>query len=194
MKKSLLYTRTGAAGMTSLVGGTRIAKNSPRVNAYGTLDELNAHIGLVQARCSELDNFVTSTLLDINNTLFNLGAYLATPPAEVTETSPADAIPTVLKALPDRIADLEHQIDTLDSMVPAQRTFILPGGSIGAAEAHVARTVCRRAAREILNLATTGEHIEPIVLTYINRLSDYLFILARYINHFTGTPDIPWQQ
>lgn len=194
MKKSLLYTRTGDAGMTSLIGGKRVAKNSPRVNAYGTLDELNAHIGLVQARCSELDNFVTSTLLDINNTLFNLGAYLATPPAEVTETSPADAIPTVLKALPDRIADLEHQIDTLDSMVPAQRTFILPGGSLGAAEAHVARTVCRRAEREILNLATTGEHIEPIVLTYINRLSDYLFILARYINHFTGTPDIPWQQ
>lgn len=194
MKKSLLYTRTGDAGMTSLVGGKRVAKNSPRVNAYGTLDELNAHIGLVQARCSELDNFVTSTLLDINNTLFNLGAYLATPPAEVTETSPADAIPTVLKALPDRIADLEHQIDTLDSMVPAQRTFILPGGSLGAAEAHVARTVCRRAEREILNLAGTGEHIEPMVLTYINRLSDYLFILARYINHFTGTPDIPWQQ
>lgn len=194
MKKSLLYTRTGDAGMTSLIGGKRVAKNSPRVNAYGTLDELNAHIGLVQARCSELDNFVTSTLLDINNTLFNLGAYLATPPAEVTETSPADAIPTVLKALPDRIADLEHQIDTLDSMVPAQRTFILPGGSLGAAEAHVARTVCRRAEREILNLAGTGEHIEPMVLTYINRLSDYLFILARYINHFTGTPDIPWQQ
>ena len=194
MKKSLLYTRTGDAGMTSLIGGKRVAKNSPRVNAYGTLDELNAHIGLVQSRCSELDNFVTSTLLDINHTLFNLGAYLATPPAEVTETSSADAIPTVLKALPDSIADLEHQIDTLDSMVPAQRTFILPGGSLGAAEAHVARTVCRRAEREILNLATTGEHIEPIVLTYINRLSDCLFILARYITHFTGAPDIPWQQ
>lgn len=194
MKKSLLYTRTGDAGMTSLIGGKRVAKNSPRVNAYGTIDELNAHIGLVQARCSELDNFVTSTLLGINNTLFNLGAYLATPPAEVTETSPADAIPAVLKALPDRIAELEHQIDTLDSMVPAQRTFILPGGSIGAAEAHVARTVCRRAEREILNLAATGEHVEPMVLTYINRLSDYLFILARYINHFTGTPDIPWQK
>lgn len=96
--------------------------------------------------------------------------------------------------IPDRIAELEQQIDTLDGSVPEQRTFILPGGSIGAAHAHVARTVCRRAEREILNLADTGEAVAPIVLTYINRLSDYLFILARYINHFTGTPDIPWQQ
>ncbi|MDE5989527.1 MAG: cob(I)yrinic acid a,c-diamide adenosyltransferase [Duncaniella sp.] len=190
MKKSLLYTRTGDAGTTSLIGGQRVAKNSPRVNAYGTLDELNAHIGLVQARCAELDNFVTATLLSINNTLFNLGAYLATPPAEES----GDSLPKSLAALPDRIAELEKQIDTLDAAVPEQRTFILPGGSIGAAHAHVARTVCRRAEREILNLADTGEPVAPIVLTYINRLSDYLFILARYINHFTGTPDIPWQQ
>ncbi|MDE5905962.1 cob(I)yrinic acid a,c-diamide adenosyltransferase [Muribaculaceae bacterium Isolate-039 (Harlan)] len=192
MKKSLLYTRTGDAGMTSLVGGKRVAKNSPRVNAYGTLDELNAHIGLVQAHCAQLDNFVTATLLSINNTLFNLGAYLATPPAP----APADdsELPQSLRVIPDRIAELEQQIDTLDGSVPEQRTFILPGGSIGAAHAHVARTVCRRAEREILNLADTGEAVAPIVLTYINRLSDYLFILARYINHFTGTPDIPWQQ
>ncbi len=192
MKKSLLYTRTGDAGMTSLVGGKRVAKNSPRVNAYGTLDELNAHIGLVQAHCAQLDNFVTATLLSINNTLFNLGAYLATPPAP----APADGseLPQSLRVIPDRIAELEQQIDTLDGSVPEQRTFILPGGSIGAAHAHVARTVCRRAEREILNLADTGEAVAPIVLTYINRLSDYLFILARYINHFTGTSDIPWQQ
>ncbi len=192
MKKSLLYTRTGDAGMTSLVGGKRVAKNSPRVNAYGTLDELNAHIGLVQAHCAQLDNFVTATLLSINNTLFNLGAYLATPPAP----APADGseLPQSLRVIPDRIAELEQQIDTLDGSVPEQRTFILPGGSIGAAHAHVARTVCRRAEREILNLAGTGETVAPVVLTYINRLSDYLFILARYINHFTGTPDIPWQQ
>ena len=138
MKKSLLYTRTGDAGMTSLVGGKRVAKNSPRVNAYGTLDELNAHIGLVQAHCAQLDNFVTATLLSINNTLFNLGAYLATPPAP----APADdsELPQSLRVIPDRIAELEQQIDTLDGSVPEQRTFILPGGSIGAAHAHVART------------------------------------------------------
>lgn len=192
MKKSLLYTRTGDAGMTSLVGGKRVAKNSPRVNAYGTLDELNAHIGLVQAHCAQLDNFVTATLLNINNTLFNLGAYLATPPA--SGNADDNELPQSLRVIPDRIAELEQQIDTLDGSVPEQRTFILPGGSIGAAHAHVARTVCRRAEREILNLADTGEAVAPIVLTYINRLSDYLFILARYINHFTGTPDIPWQQ
>ena len=98
MKKSLLYTRTGDAGMTSLVGGKRVAKNSPRVNAYGTLDELNAHIGLVQAHCAQLDNFVTATLLSINNTLFNLGAYLATPPAP----APADdsELPQSLRVIP----------------------------------------------------------------------------------------------
>ncbi|MCM1355448.1 MAG: cob(I)yrinic acid a,c-diamide adenosyltransferase [Staphylococcus sp.] len=190
MKKSLLYTRTGDKGTTALVGGQRIAKNSTRVSAYGTLDELNANIGLVQAHCSELDDFISATLLDINNTLFNLGAYLATPAATPAPGSP---LPTVLAPLPDALSRLEHQIDTLDSMVPEQRSFILPGGSIGAAHAHVARTVCRRAERDILTLAD-AEHVDPIVLTYINRLSDYLFILARYINHFTGTPDIPWRQ
>ena len=186
MKKSLLYTRTGDAGTTSLIGGQRIAKNSPRVSAYGTLDELNAMIGLVQAHCTQLDDFVTSTLLTINNTLFNIGAYLATPTASETSTPTPPITPATL-------SDLEHQIDLLDSMVPQLRQFVLPGGSVGAAHAHVARTVCRRAERDILTLTDTGAYVHPIVLTYINRLSDYLFILARYINHFTGTPELTWR-
>lgn len=190
MKKSLLYTRTGDAGTTSLIGGERVPKNSPRVCAYGTLDELNAMIGLVQAHCTELDNFVNATLLNINNTLFNIGAYLATP--QPTPAEPADS--PIVSALTPAIADLEHQIDLLDSMVPQLRQFVLPGGSIGASHAHVARTVCRRAEREILNLTSTGAYVAPVVLNYINRLSDYLFILARYINHFTGTPELTWHQ
>lgn len=222
MKKSLLYTRTGDAGTTSLIGGERVPKNSPRVCAYGILDELNATIGLVQAHCTELDNFVNATLLTINNTLFNIGAYLATPaePSENTasESSPLPKDPKdlndpkdpsdpkdltgssdcqdtpIVSALTPAIADLEHQIDLLDSMVPPLRQFVLPGGSIGASHAHVARTVCRRAEREILNLTSTGAYVAPVVLNYINRLSDYLFILARYINHFTGTPELTWRQ
>lgn len=181
MKKSPLYTRTGDAGTTSLVGGQRVAKNSPRVCAYGAVDELNAMIGLVHAHCAGLDDTVSTTLLTVSNTLFNVGAYLATAP-----TAPSPFPPTL-------IASLEHQIDLLDSRVPQLRQFVLPGGSVGAAHAHVARTVCRRAEREILDLVTTGAHVAPEVLNYINRLSDYLFILARYINHATGTPEITWR-
>lgn len=202
MKKSPLYTRTGDAGTTSLVGGQRIAKNSPRVSAYGTLDELNAMIGLVQAHTTELDDFVNSTLLTINRTLFSIGAYLATPsPASTSSsdksnesapaTSAVQSAPAPISS--DLLSDLEHQIDLLDSSVPPLKLFVLPGGSVGAAHAHVARTVCRRAEREILNLADTGAYVHPIVLTYINRLSDYLFALARYINHFTGTPELTWK-
>ncbi len=197
MKKSLLYTRTGDAGTTSLIGGQRIAKNSPRVSAYGTLDELNAMIGLVQAHCTQLDDFVTSTLLTINNTLFNIGAYLATPTGDQDSDNhnPTNDQTSTPKApiTPATLSDLEHQIDLLDSMVPQLRQFVLPGGSVGAAHAHVARTVCRRAERDILTLTDTGAYVHPIVLTYINRLSDYLFILARYINHFTGTPELTWR-
>ncbi|MDE5665837.1 MAG: cob(I)yrinic acid a,c-diamide adenosyltransferase [Duncaniella sp.] len=207
MKKSPLYTRTGDTGMTSLIGGQRVAKNSPRVSAYGTLDELNAMVGLVQAHCTELDDFVTASLLSINNTLFNIGAYLATPSQQsaaqqessadgtsTTESQANDPAEKITATLTPVLADLEHQIDLLDSMTPPLRLFVLPGGSIGAAHAHVARTVCRRAEREILTLADTGAYVAPIVLTYINRLSDYLFILARYINHFTGTPELTWHR
>lgn len=207
MKKSPLYTRTGDTGMTSLIGGQRVAKNSPRVSAYGTLDELNAMVGLVQAHCTELDDFVTASLLSVNNTLFNIGAYLATPSRQsaAQQESSADGISApesqandpaekITATLTPVLADLEHQIDLLDSMTPPLRLFVLPGGSIGAAHAHVARTVCRRAEREILTLADTGAYVAPIVMTYINRLSDYLFILARYINHFTGTAELTWHR
>lgn len=195
MKKSPLYTRTGDAGTTSLVGGQRIAKNSPRVSAYGALDELNAMIGLVQAHTTDLDDFINSTLLTINRTLFSIGAYLATPSATLSP-DPSDQTISTQSAppiSPTLLTELEHQIDLLDSSIPPLKLFVLPGGSVGAAHAHVARTVCRRAEREILTLADTGAYVHPIVLTYINRLSDYLFALARYINNFTGTPELTWK-
>ncbi|MCM1521476.1 MAG: cob(I)yrinic acid a,c-diamide adenosyltransferase [Muribaculaceae bacterium] len=180
MKKSLLYTRTGDAGTTALVGGSRIAKNSLRVSAYGDVDELNSHLGLVQAYAAAITGAETeaSMLLDIERMLFSIGATLATPG------------PTQCKALtPEALALLETSIDTLDSIVEPQRNFILPGGTVAAAEAHVARTVCRRAERSILTL-NEAEPVDPAIISYINRLSDWLFILARRLNSLAGVSDI----
>lgn len=187
MKKSFLYTRTGDSGTTSLVGGARIAKNSLRVSAYGDVDELNSHLGVVQAYASEIPaaSGEARRLLDIESVMFEIGSYLATAPT---------AGSTLCKGTtPEKTEALERAIDTLDSLTPPQNSFILPGGSVAAAHTHVARTVCRRAERSILTLADSGEEVDPAVLTYINRLSDYLFILARYLNHLISVPDIPWR-
>lgn len=192
MEKSPLYTRTGDAGMTSLVGGARVPKYCARVCAYGTVDELNAMIGLVEAHCTDLDDFVTATLRGINNTLFSVGAHLATDCPPQDDSNLPAPVPDPLRK--EDIETLEHAIDLLDSLVAPLHAFVLPGGSVGAAQAHVARTVCRRAERDILTLAASGAYVAPSVITYINRLSDYLFILARYINHFTGTPETTWRQ
>lgn len=190
----MLYTRTGDSGTTALVGGSRVAKNSPRVCAYGSVDELNAHIGLLQSYVKDVEGSEADSglLLRINSLMFNLGAYLATPSPELTE---ADDVPADVKS-PDvtdeDLATLERAIDRLDSSVPPQRTFILPGGTVAASTAHVARTVCRRAERDVLTLTDTGAYVHPMVTGYLNRLSDYLFILARSLNHLAGVPDIPW--
>lgn len=194
MKKSLLYTRTGDAGMTSLVGGARVAKNCARVCAYGSVDELNSLIGLLRAHIVRdfsgaaagypCDPCGQAELLGrVSNLLFNIGACLADPSADAPEA-----------VAPDDLSALETAIDTLDSLLPEQRTFILPGGCVAAAHAHVARSVCRRAERDILTLADTGAAVQETVLRYINRLSDYLFILARHLNHLASLPDIPWQK
>lgn len=195
MKKSMIYTRTGDSGTTSLVGGERVAKNSPRVSAYGTVDELNAYIGLLQSHVrgvagAEEDS---ALLLRVNGTMFCLGAYLATPsPAALPDGAEPEGAksPNVGE---DDIAELERAIDRLDASVPPQRSFILPGGTVAASHAHVARTVCRRAERGVLDLSDTGVYVHPAVTRYLNRLSDYLFILARSLNHLAGVPDIPWK-
>lgn len=194
MKKSMLYTRTGDRGTTALVGGTRVAKNSPRVSAYGSVDELNAHIGLLHAHVCGVEGARedAALLLRVNSLMFNLGAYLATPSPML---GPDEPVPSDLKGPSVEEADLEaleHAIDRLDGSVPPQKTFILPGGTIAASVAHVTRTVCRRAERDVLTLADTGAYIHPMVTRYLNRLSDYLFILARSLNHLAGVQDIPW--
>lgn len=184
MKKSILYTGTGDSGQTSLVGGERIDKDDARLEAYGTIDELNSHIGVLLATGS-LSDTDTALLTEVQSRLFDVGAYLATNP-----TSPyAEAMSH--PAGPEQISALEQAIDRLDESLPPMKSFILPGGTQAAAQAHVARTVCRRAERRIITLARS-EGVEPDTLRYINRLSDYLFILARALNRNAGAPETPW--
>ncbi|MBD5204916.1 MAG: cob(I)yrinic acid a,c-diamide adenosyltransferase [Bacteroidales bacterium] len=183
--KSLLYTGTGDAGTTSLVDGSRVKKNSVRIEAYGTVDELSSALGVVAAD-KDCPADIKTQLLEVQNELFNIGCYLAT---EV----PAGSEPKCKSLEGDTIPRLEGWIDRLDEQTPKIRAFVLPGGAQLAAFAHVARTVCRRAERRVMDLADTS-YVDPMVIKYINRLSDYLFIAARYINHSQGVPEITWKQ
>lgn len=188
MKKSNLYTGTGDRGTTALADGSRAPKNSPRVSAYGDLDELNAHLGLLQSHTALVPGAEAEAreLLKIENQLFAIGTYLATPsPGNGTEGAACKG------TSPEVIEEIEHAIDQLDSLLEPQRSFILPGGSVAAGHAHVCRTVCRRVERALLTLADTGVWIDPSVMVYINRLSDYLFILARRLNALNGVEDTP---
>ena len=185
MAKSALYTGGGDAGKTSLVGGQRIAKDAARLEAYGTLDEFSSQLGVVlsQPDCPEEQR---SNMLKVQNMLFDLGGYLATLP-EPGKTAAAWGLRVT------DIAEVEGWIDELDSQTPKVHAFVLPGGTPLSAFAQVARAVCRRAERRIVTLAQQ-EYVDPALMKYINRLSDYLFILARYFNHRAGVPDITWQK
>lgn len=182
MKKSNLYTATGDKGTTSLVGGKRVSKCDARLEAYGTTDELNAHIGLLVAMMPAGDD--VALLRRIQDTLFIVGSALATDLATTT-------LHEASRLKEEEIASVEQRIDYLDSQVPPLCKFVLPGGAAAAAQAHVCRTVCRRAERCICALAEQQE-VADNVQRYVNRLSDYFFVLARYINHTTSTPEIFW--
>ena len=183
--KSNLYTGTGDAGTTSLVGGQRISKCCSRLEAYGTVDEFSSFLGVVLSS----DNCpaeLKSQMLDIQNRLFDVGCYLASAVEDGCESS--------CQCLDDSsISNIESLIDMLDAQTPKIRAFVLPGGIELAAHCHVARTVCRRAERCILRLAEE-EYVDPLVLRWFNRLSDYLFIAARYLNHVYGVAEIVWTQ
>ena len=176
-----LYTRTGDAGETSLFGGTRARKDDPRVDAYGEVDELNAWLGL--ARASSIDPELATELQQLQRDLFALGAQLADPAdriaARVTKAALVD----------DDVARLERLIDKMEEELPPLRRFILAGGAPAGAALHVARTVCRRAERRIVAL---DPPVDPVLLRYVNRLSDLLFVLARVANHRAGVPEIEW--
>lgn len=179
-----VYTRTGDAGTTSLVGGTRVAKTHPRVQTYGQVDELNSWIGLVISRPELLPEDVVTTLTRVQNTLFDIGTILATEPDSRWQPAPLPEASVKL---------LEEAIDRLDATVPPHNQFVLPGGCPVAAQAQIARTVARRAERTILELADAVQP-SPEILAYINRLSDYLFVVARAANYFNGSDEIFWQK
>ena len=177
-----IYTRRGDDGMTGLSGGQRVPKESLRVRAYGTVDELNSHIGLALA--AGLCERLAEVLPSIQNELFHLGSDLSF----LEEDKKKFAIPQIEER---HVLRLEGLIDEMTAVVGPLQNFILPGGTAGAAQLHVARTVCRRAEREVFALSR-AEGIGAFVIPYLNRLSDALFVMARYENHMRGVPEPLW--
>ncbi len=179
-----IYTKTGDDGSTGLFGGPRVSKDDPRIEAYGTVDELNAVLGMV--RVEPLPIEIDALLSQVQNELFDIGAELATPdPVDLGLTMLGDA----------QVAVLEAAIDWHETSLPVLRQFIIPGGSRGAAALHLARTVCRRAERRVITLAALpGQNISEWVVIYLNRLSDLLFVLARVVNHQAGSGDVAWRK
>lgn len=179
-----IYTRTGDAGETSLFGGGRVPKDHRRVVAYGEVDELNAALGLVAA--TEPRDFEHALVEQVQQDLFALGGQLASPhPAKVAKALQKTEIPE------HRIVELEHVIDRIEKELPELQAFVLPGGTTKAALLHLARTACRRAERGVVHLARE-ESVPPLILRYLNRLSDLLFALARLANYRAQVPDKTW--
>ena len=183
MKITKVYTRGGDKGKTSLVGGQRVSKASTRLEAYGTVDELSSHLGLLAAMLPEDDDH--DMIERIQNCLFNLCTNLATDQDE-TPLYPSAHLPE------GEIALLEQEVDTIMALLPERQGFILPGGTKAAAQAHVCRTVCRRAERRIVALSEEA-NVSPEVQQYVNRLSDYLFVLSKKLNFIAGCSEKLWQ-
>ncbi|MCH5227144.1 MAG: cob(I)yrinic acid a,c-diamide adenosyltransferase [Muribaculaceae bacterium] len=184
MEKSTVYTRTGDGINTSIIGGDRIPKYSLRLEAYGTIDELSAFLGNLVADDAVIDE-QRLQILKVQNMLFNIGGYLATPP-----TIRKPEVPGLSQ---ENISEMEEWIDIMDSQLPKLHDFIIPGGCKASAKANLARTVCRRAERRVIQLAAQ-EEINLLVIAYINRLSDYLFVIGRYLNKFANFEEIIWQK
>ncbi len=180
-----IYTKTGDKGETGLFGGERVSKNSLRIEAYGTIDELNAFIGLAIIEVS--DKSVKDLLQKIQNWLFSIGADLATPDNEKTKKL------NVFRTPEEYYLYIEKEIDNYESKLDELRNFILPGGTKGAALLHICRTITRRAERMVVALNSTVK-IGNNIIIFLNRLSDLFFVLARFDNAVTGTPDIEWKQ
>lgn len=177
-----IYTKTGDLGKTSLIGGTKVPKSDLRIEAYGTVDELNSYIGLVS------DSFAASSpaLSEIQDRLFTIGSLLACDPSKETGLK----IPDLHES---DVIFLEEEIDRMELQLVPMRSFILPGGHPTVSFAHIARCVCRRAERLAVNLLEHGAFVEPLVVQYLNRLSDYLFVLSRFIAHTLGVREIAWK-
>lgn len=178
-----IYTKTGDKGQTSLIGGTKISKAHLRIEAYGTVDELNSWIGL----CRDIleDEQSKITLREVQDRLFTIGSALACDPDKETKMAIPDLMETDCKFL-------EQQIDAMEDLLPVMKSFILPGGDIRISQLHITRCVCRRAERCCVRLSEETR-LDGMIIKYVNRLSDYLFVLARYTAHRINIPDIPWQ-
>ncbi|MCB0622526.1 MAG: cob(I)yrinic acid a,c-diamide adenosyltransferase [Saprospiraceae bacterium] len=176
-----IYTKTGDQGQTGLFGGSRVSKGAVRIDAYGTVDELNSFLGLLRDQLA--DQHMRTTLRDIQDRLFTLGAHLASDPSKQMQ------VPDLLEADIDL---LEQEMDRMDEGLPTLRNFLLPGGHPAVSTCHVARCVCRRAERLVVVLHEQ-EPIEPILIRYLNRLSDYLFVLSRQIAQDLGVEEVPWR-
>ena len=191
-----IYTKTGDRGNTALIGGTKVPKSHIRIESYGTVDELNSYIGLLGDHLAAVSGVVShpvfpisasiQTLREIQDRLFTIGASLACDPDKESKMKIPD-----LKE--EDIAALEQDIDRMNEVLPEMKSFILPGGHVAVSTAHVARCVCRRAERICVRMQEEGQFIDPLVIKYINRLSDHLFTLARYAGHLLRAPEVPWK-
>ncbi|MEO8026243.1 MAG: cob(I)yrinic acid a,c-diamide adenosyltransferase [Bryobacteraceae bacterium] len=185
-----IYTKRGDAGETSLVGGHRLPKDAVRIEAYGTVDELNSFVGLACVSTEQLGpdhprvGALTAILRRVQHELFNLGSILATLPKDVDEKQPRITL--------GEVEQLEIEIDQMNEGLPSLRSFVLPGGSRVNAELHVCRTVCRRAERILITLART-EEVPPECIKYLNRLSDALFVWSRWVNNQIQAPEVLWE-
>jgi cob(I)alamin adenosyltransferase len=177
-----IYTKTGDKGQTSLIGGTRLPKHHIRIEAYGTVDELNSHIGLLRDVIE--DKFTFDLLISIQDRLFTIGSHLAADPEKNKMQ-----LPPIFE---DDVVALENAIDKINDQVPEMKSFVLPGGHIHVSYCHIARCVCRRAERAVLRLAE-NEKVEEIHSKYLNRLSDYLFMLSRWITLDKKAIEMPWK-
>jgi cob(I)alamin adenosyltransferase len=179
-----IYTKTGDLGKTSLIGGTKVPKSNIRIEAYGTVDELNSFVGLT---ADQLANEPSKNILkEIQDRLFTIGSSLACDPDKESKLK----IPDLIES---DITLLEIEIDKMNEELEDMKSFILPGGHVAISTAHVTRCVCRRAERICVNMQENDLFVDPLVIKYLNRLSDYLFVLARYAGHLMGVEDIPWK-
>jgi len=178
-----VYTKTGDRGLTSLIGGTKVPKSHLRIEAYGTIDELNSTIGLLIDHIS--DESCRKALGEVQDRLFTIGSSLACDP----DKAPKMKLPDLLE---EDVLFLEREIDRMSEVLPPMRAFILPGGSVAVSTAHVARCVCRRAERRCVDMEQQQLFIDPLVIKYLNRLSDHLFVMARYIGHISSVKEVEW--
>ena len=179
-----IYTKTGDKGATSLIGGTRVPKNHIRIESYGTVDELNAYLGMVNDLSAQPE--ISEWLHEIQDRLFTLGAELATTPEKEVKMKLPDLHP-------EDVTWLEARMDQMNEVLPEMRSFIIPGGNLAASTCHVARCVCRRAERLCVGMQQQEEQVPELVIQYLNRLSDFLFVLSRYLSHNAGAAELPWR-